>query len=314
MSIMTSEKKGKAEQPCSGPVCAEIRSAPLWSASRLLLSELESDFFQRWKKVAKRFEEDDVHDLRVASRRLREGLALFSPCFPQKQTARLVKQIKKITRMLGDLRNTDEAFLFFASLTPEESGPCRTEVEQLLATLKRERVQAHKKLAKDFDSLDPGPLRKDLDAIEHHSNLFAHNAADPCMGITAFAGGAIMERAQPLSELLPQAVQEQNCDSQHRLRIAIKKLRYRLEIIEPLLTRDYEKLHGGLKGYQDVLGKLHDVDVFCDMVEQRLKDETGKEHLLRLIAEKRSDLFASFIKKCHSFPLESVGVKARDAL
>ena len=53
---------------------------PLWLAARVLLHERGDDFFRRRDKVLKTFDPEEIHDLRVSSRRLREGLELFLPC------------------------------------------------------------------------------------------------------------------------------------------------------------------------------------------------------------------------------------------
>ena len=311
---MKTTEKGKKNKAGSGALSRPAGSAPLWIACRTLLAGHEEEFFYRWKKVADTFQEDDVHDLRVASRRLREGLALFSPCLPAKRSGRVDKEVKKVTRMLGELRNTDEACSFFSALTPQERAHSRHEIEQLLAALKSEREQAHQKLKKELGSLNPKPLQGEFRSLDSRTNLFRNSAVDPFMSMACFAGDAIMERAGTLRELLPRAVQEQDSEAQHLLRIAVKKMRYRLEIIEPLLRRDYQELHGALKGYQDVLGKLHDIDVFCEMVQERLRDGAGREELLRVMAKRRSRLHASFMKKLQSFPIESIGAQARDAL
>ena len=295
-------------------ISRQAQTAPVWIASRTLLAGPEEEFFDRWKKTARTFQEDDIHDLRVASRRLREGLALFSPCFTGKGTGDVVKQVKKVTTMLGNMRNTDEAFLFFSALTPEESAQCRDQVEELLTALRREREQAHKRLEKKLGALELDPLRAALNVLQREQNLFANSGIDPFMSMCLFARDAILERAQPLIELLRLAVKEDNSEGQHQLRIAVKKMRYRLEILAPLLKRDYDDLHGALKGFQDVLGKLHDVDVFCDMVQERIADGDGRQGLLGVLTERRRRLYGSFLEKLASSPLETIGDRARDAL
>ena len=305
---------GKVGKAGTASMSEELRSASLWVASRTLLAEHGAEFFSRWKKAVKGFQEDDIHDFRVASRRLREGLTLFSPSFPGKKSAKLIKQVRKVTRMLGDLRNTDEAVLFFSSLSSDETAQSAHEVEELLTGLRRERDQAHKRLKKELGSLDPEPLRAGFDAIRNGGNLFGDSAVDPFMSITSFAGGAIMERAGTLAELLPPAVRETESAAQHELRIAVKKMRYRMEILAPLMRTGYEDLHGALKGYQDVLGKLHDMDVFCQIVQERLQDGTGKEGLLRALADRRSSLYAFFVEMLDRFPIDSMGERGSKGL
>jgi CHAD domain-containing protein len=321
----------------------QARSMPLWMASRSLLGRQAAEFFLRWKKTAEGLQEDDVHDLRVASRRLREGLALFSPCLPTKRTGKVIKQVKAVTNLLGNLRNTDEAVLFFSALSGEGRGegrgqgegkgqapfnevkgasppaagasPPAAEIERLLAALRGEREQAHKRLKKELKHLPPGPLRRALYASRNRQNVFSNNGICQFISISSFADQALKERAQLLVELLPSASNEIDSEGQHRLRIAIKKMRYRLEILAPLMNKNgYDELHAALKGYQDVLGKLHDIDVFRDLVLERLPEGAGRDGLLGSMAEKRSAIYARFLEMLKSFPLESVGEKASGAL
>ena len=305
------EAKGKTE---SDPEKLVTASTPVWAACRILLSGHEDEFFSRLQKVLKSFKEDDVHDLRVASRRLREGLALFAPCLPPGKLRRIDKQVKKVTKMLGELRNTDEAYLFFSQLPPEETGKSRQEIEELLSGLKRERKKAHRKLKKDLGGVDPAPLRSEILALGRKQNLFGEDAAGSFAGIAAFAGDAIAERAQTVQEILPEALHEEAVEAQHALRIAVKKLRYRLEIIAPLVTQRYQELHDTLKGYQDVLGKLHDVVVFREMVETRIAEGAGKEELLEVLAARQHELHAAFLQKQKSAPLDVVGCEIKAAL
>ena len=56
---------------------------------------------------------------------------------------------------------------------------------------------------------------------------------------------------------------EQNPDAltAHRLRIAVKKLRYCAELAGPALPKQSKKLLGQLVPLQEMLGDLHDMDV-----------------------------------------------------
>lgn len=292
----------------------ELRLEPIWTASRLLLAEQGEEFFSRWRKVIRSYREEEIHDLRVASRRLREGAALFAGALPATEGKRLAKGVKRVTRMLGEVRNADEAFLFFSELGREGHPCCEGELEELMKGLRREREEAHAKLRDELGALDPEPLREDFEEIQKGMNIFNGGELDPFRNITLFAAQAILQRGETVSELLPEARLEENGAAQHRLRIAVKKLRYRLEIIAPLVRSGYEELRGALKGYQDVLGKLHDMDIFIEMVQKRLQEGRGREQLLRILAQKRSRLYSSFEEMLGGFPVDSIAAKVRDAL
>src|SRR5512139_606963 len=134
----------------------EISGAtPLWLASRTLLSERGEDFFSRWERALKTFDAEDIHDLRVASRRLREGLTFLGPCFPKKSISSITGRVKKLTFLLGTMRNTDEALAFFSPLVREVNSPSAGELEKLLDDLGREREKERKRLKRGLSSMEP---------------------------------------------------------------------------------------------------------------------------------------------------------------
>jgi len=76
-------------------------------------------FFSQWnelcrlrKLVLSRGDTDSIHDLRVASRRMRATTGLFESFFADGNAGYIVKELRRVTRKLGRLRNVDEALLF----------------------------------------------------------------------------------------------------------------------------------------------------------------------------------------------------------
>ena len=300
----------------ASPVPENYKDGPtrLWFASFTLLARAGKGFLSTWSEAARTLEEESIHDLRVASRRLREALTLFSPTLPRKRFARALKQVKRVTRMLGELRNTDEAFLFFSSFGAEERSVCRGEVELLLEALGRERGEARQKLAETFREFGRQPARNRLRALRAHPNLFKPREADPFQEFSLFAGKALRERADTVAALLPAAIHEADSKAQHALRIAVKKMRYRLETVEPLLAEGSPELRDALKSYQEVLGKLHDIDVFSEMVLERVHEGPGREELQGVLGRRRSELFAGFLELVNRLPLATAAEEAMNKL
>ena len=48
-----------------------------------------------------------VHRMRVATRRMRTALALFSGCFPKQDYKQIQKDVRKVTRALGEASDLD---------------------------------------------------------------------------------------------------------------------------------------------------------------------------------------------------------------
>jgi CHAD domain-containing protein len=93
---------------------------------------------------------DDIealHDMRVATRRLRAALEVFAPAFPEKRHRKALKRVKRLADALGERRDRDVAIQFlvgFADEAPEADGPA---VEALIERLRQEQRQANEELA-----------------------------------------------------------------------------------------------------------------------------------------------------------------------
>ena len=127
---------------------------PLWVAARCLLGSRVDDFCARWKKVLKSFDAEDIHDLRVSSRRLREGLQLFAPTYRSRDHGRAERRVRAVTRLLGAMRNTDEALQFFGELSAELDGNARIGLARLIAKFEAHREKERQRLQQRLAALD----------------------------------------------------------------------------------------------------------------------------------------------------------------
>ena len=59
---------------------------------------------------------EPIHRMRVASRRLRAALPLFASCFPEKKYQQWMEEIRKVTRALGEARDTDVQIAFLTKI------------------------------------------------------------------------------------------------------------------------------------------------------------------------------------------------------
>ena len=291
-------------------------TTPLWIAARVLLYERGDDFFRRRDKVPETYDAEDIHDLRVASRRLREGLALFAPCYPPMNISRLVRKIKQVTRLLGEIRNADEALLFFTALAAEFDGSCRNDLEELAGTFQKNRMKALNRLRIGLRKIAPGPLRDLCLRVINSPALFSPPAGgvDLFAPMSGFAREALDARLADVMKLVPAARLAKGVEAQHLLRIAVKHFRYRMEILAMLIGTHFEELHAAVKSYQEVLGKMHDLDVFAGIIREESFPAPTEKLVLAAIATKRADLFKDFTGMLETAPFEAIGKRVRHAL
>lgn len=282
-------------------------STQLWLGAWEVMQDRSNELFRLLTRDGKRLDLEAIHDLRVASRRLREGLALFSPCFPKRHLTVLRSRLKRLTNTLGAIRNTDEALHFFALLAASVSAPANPAAEQLVLTLQAQRQEELAALKKNLKAISPTALRGLFDQTCNNPLIFHTRDVDPLQPMADFLKTAIAARETPLGELYPLACVPENVTAQHRLRIAVKRFRYRMEYFSFLEADGYVELYARTKGFHDILGHLHDLDVFSTLVTQKVPDPLAQQAMQDLIAQKRQALFAEFLRQDALCPVTSLG-------
>jgi CHAD domain-containing protein len=94
-----------------------------------------------------------VHDMRVATRRLRAALEIFEACFPRGQLKAGLRQVKALADALGERRDRDVAIAALEDIAASLAAPDRPGVETLIARLRAEQAAANAALAR-FVSAD----------------------------------------------------------------------------------------------------------------------------------------------------------------
>ncbi len=90
---------------------------------------------------------EPLHDMRVATRRLRAALEVFAPCFPRKRHRRVLKRVKELADALGERRDRDVAIEFLTGLEAETPQADRAGLAALVERLREEQRDANEALA-----------------------------------------------------------------------------------------------------------------------------------------------------------------------
>jgi hypothetical protein len=77
----------------------------------------------------------------------------------------------------------------------------------------------------------------------------------------------IVVRVGELFGFIPAALDPANVEELHDMRIAAKRLRYLLELSEPLFGAPAKKAAKTAKGLQDILGEIHDCDEWMPLID-----------------------------------------------
>jgi len=231
------------------------------------LREHFAEFLEHEPGVRMGQDPEEVHDMRVATRRLRAAIALFKEVLPVR-FERKRQELGWIAGSLGEVRDLDVQLAQMEQWRDEMPVEDREALSQPLATLGARRDEAHTQLLRDLDSarfarltsgfmglLRRGPLRRSP-ASRTPALVAAPDLIELRFRKVRKAGDAIGEDAPP--------------ESFHALRIKAKRLRYALEFLTPLYPKEAPPLIRRLIRLQDVLGEFQDAQVGMHRVREML--------------------------------------------
>jgi CHAD domain-containing protein len=206
---------------------------------------------------------EELHDMRVSTRRLRAALRVFAPYYKKRVVQDHTRRLKRAARLLGAVRDLDVALLkaraYLESLPPErehdldpliDAWETRREQarEQMLAYLDSERYKDLKEALGLFVTVEGRGARR---AKELPPEPVAVGHVLPALIYTQWA------RVRAFEPVLDGG----SVETFHALRIACKGLRYTLEFFRELLGPEAEDVIVEVVTLQDHLGNLNDADV-----------------------------------------------------
>ncbi len=89
---------------------------------------------------------EPLHDMRVASRRLRAALEVFEPCFPRKEHRRVLREVRRLADALGERRDRDVTIKAVRGFSAEMPSADQPGIDALLERLREEQQQANAEL------------------------------------------------------------------------------------------------------------------------------------------------------------------------
>jgi triphosphatase len=209
---------------------------------------------------------EGVHQMRVAVRRLRAILSAFALLLPDDQRRWASDELRWFADVLGEARNLD---VFAGSLLPAArvALPIASEFERLSLSTERRRRMAHAGVIKAISSTHFTEtllaLLRWLDGDDWCSEG-GEALRQPIDTLAPF----LLDRCRAQAEKRAKHFADQSAKKRHKLRIALKKLRYTAELFTGLYdTVAAKQFIQRLKRLQDDLGDANDVRVARDVVD-----------------------------------------------
>jgi CHAD domain-containing protein len=123
------------------------------------------EVFEHSEGVLDMDEIERVHDMRVATRRLRAAMEIFAPCFPKAELRRELKEVKALADALGERRDPDVAIEELRQIAEALPAADRPGVESLIEELRDEQGNANVTLRTKLSEIEERGLQERLAAL-----------------------------------------------------------------------------------------------------------------------------------------------------
>ncbi|HEV8402766.1 MAG TPA: CHAD domain-containing protein [Candidatus Limnocylindrales bacterium] len=246
------------------------------------------DIEREGRRLRERADVDEIHDLRVATRRARTTAAIFADAVDANELRRTKRELKRLSDRLGAVRDLDV-------MLGQISGGHRADdhgLDPLRDAWTAERKDAGQRLRDELETGRYGRFLQRIADLGDPSRAVPPDPGEPPLLVRHRAPAAIWGS---FGRLLAFDIDAASPDPLrvHRMRIAAKRLRYTLETFEDALGSDAKGLIERIETIQDLAGTSHDAGVAARRARLVLgQDGIGRE------ARAPIERFASAQERC----------------
>jgi CHAD domain-containing protein len=120
-----------------------------------------------------------VHDMRVASRRLRAVLEIFAPCFPQTEFKGVLRDVKQLADALGERRDPDVHIDALRTFSRSLAAANKPGVARLIEDLEQRQARANEALAAELERVEMRGLHGRLLALADAADAEPEDPEEP---------------------------------------------------------------------------------------------------------------------------------------
>ena len=204
---------------------------------------------------------EDLHDMRVATRRIRSTLRLLEDYYKPKTMRLYRRHLRKVARALGNVRDLDVLIANMKQFAASLDEQHQTDIQGVIDRLNEQRALARHDLIRVLDKGEYQRFIQDFSAF----------VTQPGLGAKEDLNGSI--HPTQVRHILPallyshvgnvraynDVLAEADGTTLHALRIEFKRLRYAVALFADLLGNSVKDFVKEIKGMQDHLGRMQDI-------------------------------------------------------
>jgi CHAD domain-containing protein len=217
------------------------------------------------RALAQPSDPENVHQLRVGTRRADAALRLFEPCLPEPVFSIARKRLRKLRRAAGEARDWDVFALSLPTRRRHSKVPQRPGLDHLLGYALDERAAAQRHLDRRG--------RKEMERFDAlvAQTITSLRYAPPVPTLLELARATLQPRRNELHRTA--AADLSDYSHLHQVRIAGKRLRYAMEVFADCFAPAFrDRLYPRIEEMQEMLGEINDSHVAAGRLSQ-VRDE-----------------------------------------
>lgn len=218
---------------------------------------------------------EGVHSMRVASRRLRSALRDFTPYVRKRRLAPAFKQLKRLADALGEVRDLDVSIFGLEEMEKQAPKESSAALKELIESRKAVRDQTRRELEVILAPEKLQELATEFVACVDEATAVSErkNKQAPVEAELTFADMSreiILGRLKEFEKLSNALFRPLDAEPLHELRIAVKRLRYAIELFQRCWPRSIATHAKRGARMQTALGDIHDCDVWIAIVGKQI--------------------------------------------
>jgi len=242
-------------------------------------------------------QEEPVHQVRVAGRRLRVSLPLLARKGQGRRVRKALKVLRQLTRAVGAGRDMDVILGLFDDRLATLKAPS-AEQRALLSRLRSARARSRAQVGDSVLDLDIDGLRRDLRRL-------LQGGASGSATVLARARAVREREGAELLRGFSQVGERYRPEALHALRRRVRRLRYAAEV-EDVVRGDESRAPVLWRRLQDGIGVMHDHHVLASWFEEQARAaEARGDALLARAARRERSAFTGLGRLLHRALLET---------
>ena len=257
-------------------------------------------FYEKGTRLGEDIEE--LHDMRVATRRMRSAFDVFAPYFKSKVVKVHVKGLRAAGRRLGRVRDLDvfieKAGTYLDSLPAVEHPG----LEPLLNAWKEKRESERNAMLSHLGSEGYQKFKQDFNEFVSTpgAGVGASDENEPLHKQVKYFVPVLIYTQLAAVRSYESVVANATIEQLHALRTEFKKLRYTVENFREVLGKNEQEVIEEIKRMQDHLGNLNDADIACQILRQFIETWEDRQIGLPLHERKNPEPVVAYLAAKHA--------------